>query len=99
MHPMQTPMSGLARRHLLCITGLTPQVVTETLYALYRENPAQLPTDIHVLSTDDGIVRADSPCSVISPAGFTGSAPTIGYRPCASAPNRCTYSTTAMVSH
>ena len=51
-------MSGLARRHLLCITGLTPQVVTETLYALYRENPAQLPTDIHVLSTDDGIVRA-----------------------------------------
>jgi CRISPR-associated protein (TIGR02584 family) len=51
-------MSGPARRHLLCITGLTPQVVTETLYALYREDPAQLPTDIHVLSTDDGIARA-----------------------------------------
>jgi CRISPR-associated protein (TIGR02584 family) len=51
-------MSGPARRHLLCITGLTPQVVTETLFALYREDPAQLPTDIHVLSTDDGIARA-----------------------------------------
>jgi hypothetical protein len=51
-------MSECARRHLLCITGLTPQVVTETLYALYREEPAQLPTDIHVLSTDDGIARA-----------------------------------------
>jgi CRISPR-associated protein (TIGR02584 family) len=51
-------MPGSARRHLLCITGLTPQVVTETLYALYREDPAQLPTDIHVLSTDDGIARA-----------------------------------------
>ena len=51
-------MSECARRHLLCITGLTPQVVTETLYALYREDPAQLPTDIHVLSTDDGIGRA-----------------------------------------
>ena len=51
-------MSECARRHLLCITGLTPQVVTETLYALYREDPAQLPTDIHVLSTDDGIARA-----------------------------------------
>jgi CRISPR-associated protein (TIGR02584 family) len=51
-------MPGSARRHLLCITGLTPQVVTETLYALYREDPAQLPTDIHVFSTDDGIARA-----------------------------------------
>ena len=51
-------MSGTARRHLLCIAGLTPQVVTETLYAIYREDPARLPTDIHVLSTDDGIARA-----------------------------------------
>jgi CRISPR-associated protein (TIGR02584 family) len=51
-------MSGPARHHLLCIAGLTPQVVTETLYALYREDPAHLPTDIHVLSTDDGIARA-----------------------------------------
>ena len=51
-------MSESARRHLLCIAGLTPQVVTETLYALYREDPARLPTDLHILSTDDGIARA-----------------------------------------
>ncbi len=46
------------RRHLLCIAGLTPQVVTETLYALARERPAELPTHVHVLSTEEGIARA-----------------------------------------
>jgi len=46
------------RRHLLCIAGLTPQVLTETLYALAREGTASLPTDIHVLSTEEGIARA-----------------------------------------
>ncbi len=43
---------------LLCITGLTPQVVTETVYALAREGREQLPTEIHVLSTTEGIERA-----------------------------------------
>ncbi len=32
-------------RHLLCITGLTPQVVTETLYALAREGSSQRSQD------------------------------------------------------
>jgi CRISPR-associated protein (TIGR02584 family) len=45
-------------RHLLCITGLTPQVVTETLFALAQDNPAELPTDIHLLSTTEGVERA-----------------------------------------
>ena len=49
---------SFSRRHLLCIAGLTPQVVTETLYALSREGNAALPTDIHVLSTEEGIARA-----------------------------------------
>jgi len=40
---------------LLCITGLTPQVVTETLYALAHEGQEQLPTEIHVISTAEGI--------------------------------------------
>jgi CRISPR-associated protein (TIGR02584 family) len=52
-------MSGaFPHRYLLCITGLTPQVVTETLYALARENPEALPTEIHVLSTAEGVERA-----------------------------------------
>lgn len=45
-------------RHLLCITGLTPQVVTETLYALAQEGPEALPTEIHLLSTAEGVERA-----------------------------------------
>lgn len=45
-------------RHLLCITGLTPQVVTETVCALAHEGPESLPTDIHLLSTAEGVDRA-----------------------------------------
>ncbi len=55
-HPGMT--APFAKRHLLCIAGLTPQVVTETLYALAQERPTRLPTDLHVLSTADGIARA-----------------------------------------
>ena len=47
-----------SRRHLVCMAGLTPQVVTETLFALYQEDPSRMPTDIHVLSTEEGIARA-----------------------------------------
>jgi CRISPR-associated protein (TIGR02584 family) len=43
---------------LVCISGLTPQVVTETLYAHVREDPDAMPTEIHVLSTTEGIERA-----------------------------------------
>jgi CRISPR-associated protein (TIGR02584 family) len=46
------------RRHLLCITGLTPQVVTETLCALAQEGSESLPSDIHLLSTAEGVERA-----------------------------------------
>lgn len=47
-----------SRRILLVITGLTPQVVTETLFALWQDAPASLPTEIHVLSTAEGVERA-----------------------------------------
>ncbi|WP_031433647.1 CRISPR-associated ring nuclease Csm6 [Methylomarinum vadi] len=42
---------------LLCVTGLSPQVVTETLYALHR-NGEQMPDGIHILTTDEGAERA-----------------------------------------
>ena len=45
------------RHILLCVTGLTPQIVTETLYALYK-NGRTLPEQIHVLTTDEGANRA-----------------------------------------
>jgi len=42
---------------LLCVTGLTPQVVTETLYALHKSGQT-LPDCIHILSTSEGAERA-----------------------------------------
>jgi len=46
------------RRILLAITGLTPQVVTETLYALMLEEPQALPEEVHILTTSEGAERA-----------------------------------------
>ncbi len=47
------------RRILLAVTGLTPQVITETLYALaVQRQPAFIPTDIHLLTTHEGAEAA-----------------------------------------
>jgi CRISPR-associated protein (TIGR02584 family) len=51
------------RRILLAVTGLTPQVVTETLYALAVRHavppaPTFVPTEIHLLTTAEGAERA-----------------------------------------
>jgi CRISPR-associated protein (TIGR02584 family) len=45
-------------RILLAVTGLTPQVVTETLHALMREGPNALPHEVHILNTAEGAERA-----------------------------------------
>src|SRR5437867_2500290 len=47
------------RRVLLAVTGLSPQVVTETVYALTQElEPAFVPTEVHLLTTAEGAERA-----------------------------------------
>ena len=47
------------RRILLAVTGLSPQVVTETLYALcVAQTPVFMPTEIHILTTAEGAERA-----------------------------------------
>jgi len=47
------------RRILLLVTGLTPQVVTETLYALAVSAEQKfVPTEIHVITTLEGAQRA-----------------------------------------
>lgn len=61
------PPEAFPRRILLMVTGRTPQVVTETLYALaVRPNPPQdptqeptlgppfLPTEVHLITTAEG---------------------------------------------
>ncbi len=47
------------RRILVCVTGLTPQVVTETVFALAHQQPAWVPTEVHVLTTLTGARHAE----------------------------------------
>ncbi len=47
--------SAYPRRILLAVTGLSPQIVTETLYALaVAQRPAFAPTEIHLVTTVEG---------------------------------------------
>ena len=39
---------------LLSITGMTPQVVTETLYAIYKQEPERFPEEIYIITTKRG---------------------------------------------
>ena len=48
-----------ARRLLVAVTGLSPQVVTETLYALaVQQKPPFIPTEIRLITTEEGAQRA-----------------------------------------
>ncbi len=51
--------STYPRRVLLALSGLSPQVVTETVYALaVQEQTPFIPTEIHLLCTGEGAERA-----------------------------------------
>ncbi len=53
MNPSQP--GTYSRRALVCVIGLAPQVLTETLYALAVESdPPWVPTEIHVITTSKG---------------------------------------------
>ncbi|MCP5197791.1 MAG: TIGR02584 family CRISPR-associated protein [Gammaproteobacteria bacterium] len=48
-----------SRRILLCVSGLSPQIVTETVYALTVVGESRfVPTEIHLLTTADGAEQA-----------------------------------------
>ena len=55
--PVTAPLP-CQRSVLLAVTGLTPQTVTETLYALMREGADALPHEVHILTTAEGAERA-----------------------------------------
>lgn len=59
--PTQAPdPAAFPRRILLGLVGLTPQVVTETLYALaVQRHPPFVPTEIHLATTEEGRNRAE----------------------------------------
>ncbi|HIQ39953.1 MAG TPA: TIGR02584 family CRISPR-associated protein [Sulfurivirga caldicuralii] len=46
------------KRILFCVTGLTPQIVTETLYALAHRPDPWIPDEIHLLTTVRGAEHA-----------------------------------------
>ncbi len=47
------------RRILLMVTGRTPQVVTETLYALTQRSDPFVPTEVHLITTAEGAQDAN----------------------------------------
>ena len=55
-HPASYP-----RRVLLAVSGLSPQIVTETLYALALAEAESrfLPTEVHIITTIEGAQRAE----------------------------------------
>jgi CRISPR-associated protein (TIGR02584 family) len=42
----------------MAAAGLSPQVVTESIFAISREPEAELPTEVHLVTTDEGARRA-----------------------------------------
>ncbi len=55
-----TEPSAFKRRVLLAVSGLTPQIVTETLYALAADEYAPfVPTEVHLITTSEGARRAE----------------------------------------
>lgn len=52
-----TPPADYERRILLCVAGLSPQVITETFYALATRENSFIPTEVHVVTTSEGAHR------------------------------------------
>ena len=50
--------AGTAERILVAVTGMSPQIVTETVYALYQQNPERIPTRIYLITTLAGAESA-----------------------------------------
>ena len=58
--PSTRPPHLYPKRVLACVIGLTPQIVTETLYALVVDRqPPFVPTEIHVATTRQGKERLE----------------------------------------
>ena len=53
MSPEQFP-----HRVLIAVSGKSAQILTETLYALIHQEPAFVPTEVHLISTAEGARHA-----------------------------------------
>ncbi len=55
----QSP-SQYQRRVLLAVSGLSPQILTETLYALaFHQDEPFIPTEVHLITTREGAQKAE----------------------------------------
>lgn len=45
---------------LLAVSGMTPQIVTETLYGIHKKSPDKMPSEIIVLTTSSGCERLNN---------------------------------------
>ncbi len=54
MTPQADPPQSYPRRILLAVSGLSPQVVTETVYALAVASQPWIPTEVHLVTTREG---------------------------------------------
>lgn len=58
--PGNTRPAGYSRRILLAFSGLSPQIVTETIYALAAQADAPfIPTEVHLITTCEGANRVE----------------------------------------
>ena len=58
VHAVKQPQD-YSRRLLVAVTGLSPPIVTETLYALaVRQEPPFVPTEVRLITTEEGAERA-----------------------------------------
>lgn len=58
-HASPVQPADFPRRILLAVSGLTPQIVTETLYALAADEHAPfVPTEVHLITSAEGARRA-----------------------------------------
>lgn len=81
--------TGYPHRILLAVTGLSPQVVTETLYALCVERtPPFVPTEVQLLTTAEGAERARLSLLSPDPGWFARFLADYGLPPIASGPDR-----------
>ena len=58
------------RRILLAVTGLTPQIVTETLYALAVDRRLWVPTEVRIITTRQGAKKAQRTLLAGDPGWF-----------------------------
>lgn len=54
---LKSDPAAYTRRILLAVAGTTPQILTETLYALIHSGHPFIPTEVHVITTSEGAHR------------------------------------------